>query len=60
MALTAVSLPFGVLPFLILMNDEAYLGEHTNGPLGNAAVMGVSLLSMALAVVAIPLQLIGS
>jgi Mn2+/Fe2+ NRAMP family transporter len=60
MALTAASLPLGVLPFLILMNDESYLGEHTNGPIANAVVMGISLMATILAVVSIPLELVGS
>jgi Mn2+/Fe2+ NRAMP family transporter len=60
MVLTAASLPVGVLPFLILMNDESYLGEHTNGPIGNAVVLIVSMLALVLAVVSVPLQLVGS
>lgn len=60
MALTATSLPIGVLPFLILMNDKHYLGEHTNGHVGNAVVMIVSVMAMVLGVVSIPLQVFGS
>ena len=60
MALTAASLPVGVLPFLILMNDESYLGQHTNGVFGNAVVMIISVMSMALAIVSIPLEIFGS
>ena len=60
MALTATSLPIGVLPFLILMNDRHYLGQHTNGHFGNAVVMLVSVLAMVLGVVSIPLQVFGS
>lgn len=59
MALTSASLPIGVLPFLILMNDKHYLGEHTNGHFGNAIVLLISLMAMVLAVVSIPLELIG-
>jgi Mn2+/Fe2+ NRAMP family transporter len=59
MALTAASLPVGTFPFLILMNDRQYLGEHTNGHIGNAVVLFVSALSAVLAVVSIPLELIG-
>ncbi|MDB4877205.1 MAG: natural resistance-associated macrophage protein [Gemmatimonadetes bacterium] len=59
MALTAASLPVGVFPFLILMNDREYLGEHTNGFFGNAVVMVISGLAAVLAVVSIPLQLAG-
>jgi Mn2+/Fe2+ NRAMP family transporter len=60
MALTAASLPVGVLPFLILMNDKSYLGRHTNGHLGNAVVLVISVLSLALAAVSVPLELFGS
>ena len=59
MALTATSLPIATFPFLILMNDKAYLGDHTNGHLGNAVVMFISVLSAILGVVSIPLELIG-
>ncbi|MEO6877786.1 MAG: divalent metal cation transporter, partial [Gemmatimonadaceae bacterium] len=60
MALTAASLPVGVFPFLILMNDRAYLGEHTNGLIGNGVVMLICALAAVLAVVSIPLEIIGS
>jgi Mn2+/Fe2+ NRAMP family transporter len=60
MALTAASLPIGVFPFLILMNDTEYLGAHVNGHVGNAVVMLISALAAILAVVSIPLQLLGS
>ena len=60
MALTAASLPVGVLPFLILMNDKSYLGRHTNGHTGNAVVLVISVLSLVLAVVSVPLEFFGS
>ncbi|MEO8624538.1 MAG: divalent metal cation transporter, partial [bacterium] len=60
MALTAASLPIGVFPFLILMNDRTYLGKHTNGVIGNAAVLGITAIACVLAIVSIPLELIGS
>jgi Mn2+/Fe2+ NRAMP family transporter len=60
MSLTAASLPIGTFPFLILMNDRHYLGEHTNGHLSNAVVLFISALSAILAIVSIPLELIGS
>jgi Mn2+/Fe2+ NRAMP family transporter len=44
MALTALILPVVTVPFLILMNDPDYVGEHGNGWIGNAAVIGISLL----------------
>ncbi|HTK52567.1 MAG TPA: divalent metal cation transporter [Gemmatimonadaceae bacterium] len=59
MALTAASLPVGVLPFLILMNDKEYLGDHVNGWLSNGVVLFVSLMAGVLAIVSIPLELLG-
>jgi Mn2+/Fe2+ NRAMP family transporter len=59
MALTAASLPVAILPFLLLMNDESYLGEHTNGWLGNVSILAISLLAGVLAIVAIPLEILG-
>jgi Mn2+/Fe2+ NRAMP family transporter len=38
MALTAVMLPLEVVPLLVIMNDPHYLGEHTNGWVGNSVV----------------------
>jgi Mn2+/Fe2+ NRAMP family transporter len=60
MALTAASLPIGVFPFLILMNDKKYLQEHTNGYIGNAVVLVISLIAAVLAIVSIPLEIVGS
>jgi Mn2+/Fe2+ NRAMP family transporter len=59
MALTAVTLPLVTIPFIVLMNDPAYVGEYRNGWIGNAAVVGISLLASLIALVAIPLQLMG-
>ena len=59
MSLTAASLPVGVFPFLILMNDKKYLGGHTNGYAGNAVVLVISLLAAVLGVVSIPLEIVG-
>jgi hypothetical protein len=49
-----------VAPLLVLMNDPDYLGDHTNGWISNAAVLGVSILACVVALVAIPLQIFGS
>jgi Mn2+/Fe2+ NRAMP family transporter len=59
MALTAVILPLVILPFLILMNDENYLGEHRNGFISNSVVILIILLAFVLAIVAIPLEIFG-
>lgn len=60
MALVAASLPLVAVPLLLLMNDKEYVGQHTNGWLGNAVVIFVIALAFVLAVVAIPLQIFGS
>jgi Mn2+/Fe2+ NRAMP family transporter len=59
MSLTAASLPIGVVPFLVLMNDKSYLGEHTNGWVSNGVVLFVSLMAGVLAIVSIPLEIVG-
>lgn len=59
MALTAALLPISIVPFLILMNDEHYVGEHVNGWFGNAVVLMIIGLAFVLAVVSIPLQILG-
>jgi Mn2+/Fe2+ NRAMP family transporter len=59
MALTAVALPVVIFPFLVLMNDERYLGRHRNGRFSNVVVIGVIALAFVLALVTIPLQLVG-
>ena len=59
MALTAATLPLAIVPFLFLMNDPIYLGEHRNGWISNTVVGIVILISFVLAVISIPLQIIG-
>ena len=59
MALTSATLPIAIIPFLILMNDSSYLGEQTNKMVGNTVVVLVMLLSFVLAIVSIPLQIMG-
>jgi Mn2+/Fe2+ NRAMP family transporter len=59
MAITTVILPVIVLPFLVLMNDPKYVGEHTNGRIGNFVVCFTIVLGSILAIVAIPLEIFG-
>lgn len=59
MALTSLTLPIVTVPFLLLMNDRDYVGEYGNRWIGNLAVIAISLLASILALVAIPLQLMG-
>jgi Mn2+/Fe2+ NRAMP family transporter len=60
MALTAVVLPLSVMPFLVLMNDRQFMGEHVNGKLSNAVVLFTVGLAALIALVAIPLEIFGS
>ena len=59
MALTSATLPLAIVPFLILMNDDSYLNEYTNGFISNSVVIVIMLISFVLAIVSIPLQFIG-
>jgi Mn2+/Fe2+ NRAMP family transporter len=59
MALNAVIAPLIVFPLLILMNDKSYLREYTNGPIANALITIVILLTCLVGLVALPLQMIG-
>jgi Mn2+/Fe2+ NRAMP family transporter len=59
MVATAASLPVTVIPLLVLMNDGEILLTHTNGWLGNIALVIIALLSVVLLVSAVPLQLLG-
>jgi Mn2+/Fe2+ NRAMP family transporter len=59
MALTSLTLPIVTIPFLILMNDPDYVGEYGNRWIGNLAVIVISLLASLVALVTIPLQLMG-
>jgi Mn2+/Fe2+ NRAMP family transporter len=59
MALTAATLPLAVVPFLFLMNDPIYMGKHRNGWISNSVVAIVILIAFILALISIPLQIIG-
>lgn len=59
MALTSATLPLAIVPFLVLMNDDTYLQDYTNGGFSNSVVIVITLISFALAIVSIPLQIFG-
>jgi len=59
MALTAATLPVAIVPFLFLMNDPIYMGKHRNGWVSNSVVAIIILISFLLAVISIPLEIIG-
>jgi len=60
MALTVLVQPIIVFPFIVIMNDPLYVGRHGNGPVGNAMVVGITVLGAAMALVAVPLEIFGS
>jgi Mn2+/Fe2+ NRAMP family transporter len=59
MALTAVILPLIVVPFVLLLNDETYVHEHRNGLIGNTVVILTIVLASIVALVTIPLEIMG-
>ena len=59
MAATCLTLPALAFPFLSVMNDEYYLKSHTNTRLTNVLVIAVVVLAFVLALVSIPLQILG-
>jgi Mn2+/Fe2+ NRAMP family transporter len=59
MALTAATLPLATVPFLVLMNDDAYVKDHRNGWFSNLVVLVIIVLSGVLAIVAVPLEIFG-
>jgi Mn2+/Fe2+ NRAMP family transporter len=58
-ALTVVILPLVVLPFLVLMNDEDYVKTHTSGAIGNGLLAALTILAGLMALVVIPLEIMG-
>jgi Mn2+/Fe2+ NRAMP family transporter len=59
MAITALILPLVTMPFVILLNDKQYVRDHTNGPIGNTVVILTILLASIVAIVTIPLEMLG-
>jgi Mn2+/Fe2+ NRAMP family transporter len=57
---TVLVLPLVVGPLLVIMNDEQYLKQYTNGPISNAAVILIIGLAFVLAIVALPVQWLGA
>jgi len=60
MAITALILPLVTMPFVFLLNDKAYVHAHTNGPIGNTVVILTILLASIVAIVTIPLEIMGA
>jgi Mn2+/Fe2+ NRAMP family transporter len=59
MSLTAATLPVSIVPFLLLMNDEDFVKDHRNDWFSNAVVLVIIGLACVLALVTIPLQILG-
>jgi Mn2+/Fe2+ NRAMP family transporter len=59
MAITGALLPIAIVPFLILMNDRHFVGQYGNGWISNGVVCVIVALAFVLAVVSIPLELMG-
>ncbi len=60
MAITALVLPLVTMPFVVLLNDKAHMHKHTNGPIGNTVVILTILLASIVAIVTIPLEIMGA
>jgi Mn2+/Fe2+ NRAMP family transporter len=58
-ALTVVAMPFMVLPFLVLMNDAKFVENNTNTAIGNAILALLTALGAILALIVIPLEILG-
>ena len=58
-ALTVVVMPLMVLPFLVLMNDTRFVKNETNAVAGNATLAILTVLGALMAVVVIPLEILG-
>jgi Mn2+/Fe2+ NRAMP family transporter len=58
-ALTVMVMPVIVLPFLVLMNDPKYVKDHTSGAIGNGCLAALTILAALLALVVVPLEILG-
>jgi Mn2+/Fe2+ NRAMP family transporter len=59
MALNALLAPVIVFPLLILMNDRHYVREYRNHTVGNIFVSAIVIIAFLIALVAIPLEVLG-
>ncbi len=58
-ALTVVIMPLIVLPFLVLMNDQMYVKQHTSGMIGNGLLAVLTVVGALMAIIVIPLEILG-
>jgi len=54
-----VIMPLVVLPFLVIMNEAEHVGAHTSGPVGNGLLAVLTILGALMALVVIPLEILG-
>ncbi|BAY44433.1 natural resistance-associated macrophage protein [Scytonema sp. HK-05] len=59
MAITVLILPPAIVPFVVLMNDQHYVGKYRNGWISNSVIIFTIALSFVLAIIAIPLEFLG-
>ncbi len=59
LALTVVVMPLIVLPFLVLMNDDKYVKSHKSGAIGNVLLAALTIFAALLAIVVVPLEMLG-
>ncbi|HJT17104.1 MAG TPA: divalent metal cation transporter [Thermoanaerobaculia bacterium] len=59
MAISAAALPFVAIPMLLLMNDKKLLRDASNGIISNIAAATIVVLTIVLAIVSIPLAVVG-
>jgi Mn2+/Fe2+ NRAMP family transporter len=59
MAFTSATLPVTTIPFLVLMNDRDYVKEAHNSLVGNTVLVLIILLVSVVAIVTIPLEVLG-
>jgi Mn2+/Fe2+ NRAMP family transporter len=52
----ALFLPVSLTPFLFIMNDPDYLGNKTNGRLGNITLICILIIAFVVAIVSLPLE----
>jgi manganese transport protein len=57
---SVVALPLTYTPILLVANDQAYMGEHANGVLGNVFGMFYLVVVFVIAVAALPLLLLSN
>jgi Mn2+/Fe2+ NRAMP family transporter len=58
-ALTVVIMPLIVLPFLVLMNDEKFVKTHKSRAIGNGLLALLTIFAGLMALVVIPLEVLG-